>query len=418
MLQRDMIIIGGGSAGMAAAVSAYETGVKDVLILERNHELGGILQQCIHNGFGLHTFQKELSGPAYAQRWIEFVKEKQIDVRLDTTVVSVQENGIVTYENAQEGYVEVQAKTVVFASGCYERNRGAIQIPGKRLPGVYCAGTAQKYLNIENILVGKKVLILGSGDIGLIMARRMTLEGAKVEAVVELMPYSNGLTRNIVQCLQDYDIPLYLSHTVIDIQGKDHVEKVVIAQVDEQRQPIKGTEKSFAVDTLLLSVGLIPENDLGKEMGMELDVRTKGAVVDEYYETSIPHMYACGNALHVHDIVDFVTLEAKEAGKQAALDVLQTKGKKTRQAVAAKDGIGYVLPQKIAVEVKQDITFSMRVKAPMKQVMLRAVAYDGTLIKEVKKQVVLPAEMIRLTIKKEELQNVHEGMYMEVKPCV
>lgn len=288
----DMIVIGGGSAGMSAAIAARKEGIKDILILERSEELGGILQQCIHNGFGLQTFHEEMSGPLYAQRYKDMVEAMGIDYLLQTTVIQITKDREVTYVNATEGYVHIKAKTILLACGCYERNRGAISIPGKRLPGVYTAGSAQRFLNLENIRVGNRVFILGSGDIGLIMARRMTLEGAHVEGVAELMPYSNGLTRNIVQCLKDFDIPLYLSHTVIDIQGKDHVEAVVIAAVDEHLQPIKGSEKRFEVDTLLLSIGLIPENELGHRIGIALDPHTKGAIVNEYFETSIPHIYA------------------------------------------------------------------------------------------------------------------------------
>ena len=317
----DMVIIGGGSAGMSAALSARAEGIQDILILERSEELGGILQQCIHNGFGLQVFKEELSGPLYAQRFADQVMEEGIDYRLNTTVLQITEDSKVLYVNEEEGYTWVEAGTIIFASGCYERNRGAISIPGKRLPGVYTAGSAQRFLNLENIRVGKRVFILGSGDIGLIMARRMTLEGASVVGVAEIMPYSNGLTRNIVQCLKDYDIPLYLSHTVIDIQGTTHVESVTIAQVDERKNPIPGTEKTFEVDTLLLSIGLIPENELGTAIDMKMDPKTKGAIVNEYFETSVPHVYACGNALHVHDIVDFVTMEAREAGRCAADDL-------------------------------------------------------------------------------------------------
>lgn len=410
----DMIIIGGGSAGMSAAVSARTQGIRRILIIERSEELGGILQQCIHNGFGLQIFHEEMSGPLYAQRYKEKVDAMKIDYKLNTTVISVSEERVVSYVNEQEGYKSIQGKTVIFASGCYERNRGAISIPGKRIPGVYTAGSAQRFLNLENILVGKKVFILGSGDIGLIMARRMSLEGAKVEGVAELMPYSNGLTRNIVQCLHDFDIPLYLSHTVIDIKGTTHVEGVTIAQVNEQKQPIPGTEKDFAVDTLLLSVGLIPENELGYQMGIQLDPRTKGASVNEYYETSIPHVYACGNALHVHDIVDFVSQESAQAGYFAAMDILkQQRGNRSHETIA-KQGVGYVLPQVLSDEISHDVTLSFRCSKPMKACQI-IIQDDQRVIKKITKRYLLPAEMERMKLKKEELQNLSGKLSVEVQ---
>ena len=410
----DMIIIGGGSAGMSAAVSAKAQGIRKILILERSEELGGILQQCIHNGFGLQIFHEEMSSPLYAQTYKEKVDAMKIEYKLNTTVVSVNEERIVTYVNEQEGYQSISGKTIIFASGCYERNRGAISIPGKRIPGVYTAGSAQRFLNLENILVGKKVFILGSGDIGLIMARRMSLEGAKVEGVAELMPYSNGLTRNIVQCLHDFNIPLYLSHTVVDIKGTNHVEGVTIAQVDEHKQPISGTEKTFDVDTLLLSVGLIPENELGYQMGIQLDAHTKGASVNEYYETSVPHVYACGNALHVHDIVDFVSQESADVGYFAAMDILkQQRGNRTHETIA-KQGVGYVLPQVLSDEINHDVTLSFRCSKPFKACQI-IIQDDTHIIKKITKRYLLPAEMERIKLKKDDLQNISGKLSVEVQ---
>lgn len=410
----DIVVIGGGSAGMSAALGAKEEGVNRILILERSEELGGILQQCIHNGFGLQVFKEELSGPMYAQRYKEKVMEAQIEVKLHSTVVKISEDRCIEYVNEDEGYVHIKANAIILASGCYERNRGAIQIPGKRLPGVYTAGSAQRFLNIENILVGKKVFILGSGDIGLIMARRMTLEGAHVVGVAEIMPYSNGLTRNVVQCLQDFDIPLYLSHTVVDIQGEHHVERITIAQVDEHKQPITGSEKNFDVDTLLLSVGLIPENELGYPIGMKLDVKTKGACVNEYYETSVPHIYACGNALHVHDIVDYVTMEAHAAGVSAAQDVLYQLHGGNGIPTCAGEGISYVLPQRLSKHIKSDFTLSFRPTSPMNQIDI-IIKDDNHVIKTIPKRYLLPAEMERITIRKEEVTNIENTLVVEVK---
>lgn len=413
MKQVAMVIIGGGSAGMSAALRAKELGIDDILILERSEELGGILQQCIHNGFGLQMFKEELSGPMYAQRYMEKVEQMGIAYKLNTTVLQVNAQREILYVNDREGYTWIQAGVIIFACGCFERNRGAIQIPGKRLPGVYTAGSAQRFLNLENIRVGKRVFILGSGDIGLIMARRMTLEGAKVEGVAEIMPYSNGLTRNIVQCLKDYDIPLYLSHTVVDIQGKDHVERVVIAQVDEQRAIIAGSEKSFEVDTLLLSIGLIPENELGRMAGVELDMRTKGAKVNEYYETSVPHIYACGNALHVHDIVDYVSMEAAECAQCAVEDLLKHQRGMRDLPSIAEENVSYVMPQYVSSHPQKDITLCFRVKKPLKQAEI-CIRDDEHVIRRMKKRVLLPAEMERLTLKKEELNALKGALHVEV----
>ena len=350
----DIVIIGGGPAGLAAAIEAKKNGIDSILIIEREKELGGILQQCIHNGFGLHEFGEELTGPEYAQRFEEQVKELGIEYRLDTMVLEVFPEKIVHAVNSRDGYMIIEAQAVILTMGCRERTREAIAIPGDRPAGVFTAGTAQRYINIEGYMIGKRAVILGSGDIGLIMARRLALEGASVLAVVEIMPFSSGLTRNIVQCLDDYDIPLYLNHTVVDIIGKYRVEKVIIAQVDEKRKPIPGTEIEYECDTLLLSVGLIPENDISRTTGIEIDFRTNGPVVNECMETSIPGIFASGNVVHVHDLVDFVSRESRKAGKFAALYI--KKGIKDGKYIRFLNGngISYTVPQRIRLENMED----------------------------------------------------------------
>ncbi|MBO3362599.1 FAD-dependent oxidoreductase [Clostridium perfringens] len=404
-MKYDLVVVGGGPAGLAAAYEAHENGVEKILIIERDKELGGILNQCIHNGFGLHTFKEELTGPEYAGRFIDMVEGTNIEVMLDTMVLEI-EGKIIHAINTEKGYLTIEAEAIVLAMGCRERTRGAISIPGDRPSGIFTAGAAQRFINMEGYMVGKKVVILGSGDIGLIMARRMTLEGAEVEAVVELMPYSNGLTRNIVQCLEDYGIPLYLSHTVIDVKGDGRLEKVIIAKVDENRQPIKGTEIEFDADTLLLSVGLIPENELSKNAGVELDLRTNGLVVSESMETNREGIFACGNVVHVHDLVDFVTEEAKNAGKNAAKYI---KGKKRlNHFTEIKNGenISYTVPQKFEIEsLDGNLNVFMRVRNVFKNKQIVVRDEEGNVIQSFKKPHVVPAEMERITILKDKLKN-------------
>jgi NADPH-dependent 2,4-dienoyl-CoA reductase/sulfur reductase-like enzyme len=405
----DLVVIGGGSAGLAAALTAKENGVESILLLEKEKDLGGILLQCIHNGFGLHEFKEQLAGPEYAQRFVDKFKEENIEYRTETMVLAVNEDKTIIYSNKEEGYCTIKAKAIVMATGCSERTRGAIAIPGDRPSGVMTAGLAQRYLNLEGYLVGKKVFILGSGDIGLIMARRMTLEGAKVLGVAELMPYSNGLNRNIVQCLHDFDIPLYLSHSVSNIIGKDRIEKVVISKVDEKFNFIPGTEMEFEVDTLLLSVGLLPSNVLLEDMGMEMYRNTRGPIVNEMMETTKEGIFACGNSLHVHDLVDFVTAESRLAGKGAARYLT---GKVTRSnkyvECEAGNGLGYILPQRVDVSnIDETVDFKFRVRTPMENKKI-VVKLNGEVIRSVVKLHLLPAEMETVSIKKE-MFNTDEG---------
>ncbi|WP_297636307.1 FAD-dependent oxidoreductase [uncultured Clostridium sp.] len=402
-MKYDLIVVGGGPAGLAAAYEAYTNGVKNILIIERDTELGGILNQCIHNGFGLHTFKEELTGPEYAGRFIDLVKETNIEVMLDTMVLMVDKK-IIHAIDSEKGYLTLEAEAVVLAMGCRERTRGAIAIPGDRPSGIFTAGAAQRFINMEGNMVGKKVVILGSGDIGLIMARRMTLEGAEVKAVVELMPYSNGLTRNIVQCLDDYNIPLYLSHTVVDVQGDGRLEKVIISKVDDKFTPIKGSEIEFDVDTLLLSVGLIPENELSKTAGVELDMRTNGLIVSESMETNKDGVFACGNVVHVHDLVDFVTEESKNAGRNAA-KYIQGK-KRLNKFIDIKNGenISYTVPQKFEIDsLDGNLGVFMRVRNVFKDNFIIVRDEEGNIIQKFKKPHVAPAEMERITILKDNL---------------
>lgn len=399
MMNYDLIVVGGGPAGLAAAVEARKEGVENILVLERDRELGGILQQCIHNGFGLHIFKEELTGPEYAERFIDELSGMGIEYRLDTMVLDINEDRVVHAISKGEGFVTLEAKAIVLSMGCRERTRGALAIPGFRPAGVFTAGTAQRYLNMEGYMVGKKVLILGSGDIGLIMARRMTLEGAKVEAVCELMPFSGGLTRNIVQCLDDYDIPLMLSHTVTDIQGKDRVEGVTVMKVDENRKPIPGTEIHYDVDTLLLSVGLIPENELSKGAGVQLDPRTRGAIVNESMETTVPGIFACGNVLHVHDLVDWVTDESRRAGKFAAHYVKKME-RVEEEAIETLpgEGIGYIVPQRIRPsQVDEVLELFMRVRDIYVGKTL-VVRVDGQEVQAKRRGHMAPGEMERVKL--------------------
>ncbi|RRD93941.1 pyridine nucleotide-disulfide oxidoreductase [Clostridiales bacterium COT073_COT-073] len=410
----ELVIIGGGSAGMAAACGAYEAGVRDILILERDKELGGILLQCIHNGFGLHYYKEELSGPEYAERWEKKIEEYGIAYRLDTMVLDITADKVITYTNTVEGYTKVRAKAIVLAMGCRERTRGAIHIPGFRPAGVWTAGTAQRYLNMEGYLVGRRIFILGSGDIGLIMARRMTLEGAEVLGVAEIMPYSNGLPRNIQQCLRDFEIPLYLSHTVTNVFGKDRVSGIEISQVNQKFEPIAGTEKRFDCDTLLLSVGLIPETQLGQNAGVLLSPKTKGALVNDINETETEGIFSCGNVLHVHDVVDFVSEEGLHTGKNAAA-YLQNKLMRAEEAnVSAGAGIGYVLPQRVRKTLAEAVTFSFRVTDVKKNAEL-LVKVDGKVVKSVKKRQMIPAEMERITLKAEELNDLQSELVLEIR---
>lgn len=433
----DIVIVGGGPAGLAAAVSARENGTDSILILERDKELGGILNQCIHNGFGLHTFKEELTGPEYAGRFVEQVQDLQIEYKLNTMVMDISREKVVTAMNSIDGLFEIQAKAVILAMGCRERSRGALNIPGYRPAGIFSAGTAQRLVNMEGYMPGRKVVILGSGDIGLIMARRMTLEGAQVQVVAELMPYSGGLKRNIVQCLDDYGIPLKLSHTVVDIRGRERVEGITLAQVDDKGKPIPGTEEEYECDTLLLSVGLIPENELSGGMGVELSRVTSGPVVNESLETSIEGVFACGNVLHVHDLVDYVSEEAAAAGRNAARYVQDGRFDLAEQDRAAKkengtgkdtsaeqrensvqkrdvvevqavDGVRYTVPSRINVDRMEDIqTVRFRVGGVYKNCFV-SVYLDDERILHRKRPVMAPGEMEEVKLRKEELQQYPE----------
>lgn len=414
----DIVIIGGGPAGLAAAISAKKSGTDSVLILERDRELGGILNQCIHNGFGLHTFKEELTGPEYAGRFIDQVKELDIEYKLNTMVMDISPQKVVTAMNKEEGLFELQAKAVVLAMGCRERSRGALNIPGYRPAGIFSAGTAQRLVNIEGYMPGKEVVILGSGDIGLIMARRMTLEGAKVKVVAELMPYSGGLKRNIVQCLDDYGIPLKLSHTVVDIKGKERLEGVTLAQVDGHGKTIPGTEEEYSCDTLLLSVGLIPENEISRGMGVDINPVTSGPKVNESLETSIEGVFACGNVLHVHDLVDFVSEEAQTAGKNAAEYVKTGKERKTATKeirINPIEGVRYTVPGTInADRMDENLTVRFRVGGVYTNCYISAY-FDNERVIHKKRPVVAPGEMEEIKLTKEQLLKYPDLQTITVK---
>ena len=413
-MEKKLVIIGGGPAGLAAAASARAAGVEDILILERDARLGGILNQCIHNGFGLHTFKEELTGPEYALRYIEKVKELEIEYWLNTMVIdlSQEENGkkLVTVMNREKGLVTIEAEAVILAMGCRERPRGALNIPGYRPAGIYSAGTAQRYVNMEGRMPGREVVILGSGDIGLIMARRMTLEGAKVKLVAELMPYSGGLKRNIVQCLDDFGIPLRLSHTVVDIKGKERVEAVVIAKVGEDLKPIPGTEEEIPCDTLLLSCGLIPENELSGNLGVKMNPVTNGPVVNESLETDREGVFACGNVLHVHDLVDYVSEEAAQAGKRVAAYLKgELKGSGSTVSVRIGNGVRYTVPSLIDTERMEPVqTVRFRVGNVYRNCSVE-VSAGGKVLSSRKAKVLAPGEMEQVMLKRAELEKL-EGL--------
>ncbi len=411
----DLVVIGSGAAGMAAAIEAKKNGIDDILILEKDERLGGILNQCIHNGFGLTEFKEELTGPEYLQRFVDQVKEMGIPYKLNSQVIDLSKDKVVTYSNKEDGLVKLQAKAIVMATGCYERNAGAIMLPGDRCSGVITAGTAQRYLNINGLMVGKKVVILGSGDIGLIMARRLTLEGAKVLCVSELMPYSAGLNRNIQQCLIDFDIPLYLSRTVSKVIGKNgRLEKVILSAVDDKLQIIPGTEMEFECDTLILSVGLIPYISLLNYIDCPTS-STKGAVVNQYMETMVDGIFTAGNCLHVHDVVDFVSDEARLAGKSVALYLKGLINEKANKiAVKPGNGLSYVLPQFILENSLEDIVIKFRVRRPVQDQIVWIKSGENVIMKQIK-PVMIPSEMVMIKIAKEKLEGVKEDIIVSLE---
>ena len=415
MRHYQAVIIGGGSAGLSAAVTLKQNGIEDIVVLEKDMEPGGILEQCIHNGFGLQTFKEQLSGPAYAQRYVKMAEDLNVEIKLNTMVTKLNADRTIEYTSSAEGVQTISADAVILAVGCYERSRGAINIAGTRCAGVYTAGQAQRYLNIEGYMVGKKVFILGSGDIGLIMARRMTLEGAKVYGVAEIMPYSNGLPRNIRQCLEDFDIPLYLSHTVTRTFGKDRLEKIELMEVDEHMNPIPGTEQYFDVDTLLLSVGLIPENHLAEEAGIRMDPSIKGPYVDDSYMTSAPGIFACGNGLHVHDLVDFVSLQAKRAAEGAARYLKNPKDRGETLAVKPGKNVIYTVPSCVhPSDAAENVEFFFRVRKPMDEGTLEVTCGDRV-IRTMKKKKLMPSEMERVIITAKEIAALDGEVRISVK---
>lgn len=407
------VVIGGGCGGLAAAAKLKQEGLKDVVLIEKDAELGGVLNQCIHNGFGLTTFKEQLSGPSFAERYEDQVVEAGVEVKLNTMVTHMSSDRIIEYVNQEEGYQKLQADIIILSVGCYERSRGALAISGERPTGVYTAGQAQRYLNIDGYMVGKSVFILGSGDIGLIMARRMSLEGAKVLGVAELMPYSNGLPRNMKQCLDDFGIPLYLSHTVTNVYGEDRLEKIELAKVDENRNPIPGSEMYFDVDTLLLSVGLIPENSLAEEAGIDMDMSTRGPIVDENYMTSVPGIFACGNGLHVHDLADFVTKQAGEAAL-GALRYLNGSGGDYSSVKAGKL-IGYVVPAKLHKEnLPKTVTLYFRVRKPLTDITIE-ISKGGKVIRSIHKDHLIPSEMEQVIIANTMLEDAEGDLLVQIK---
>ena len=407
------VVIGGGCGGLAAAAKLKQEGLKDVVLIEKDAELGGVLNQCIHNGFGLTTFKEQLSGPSFAERYEDQVREAGVEVKLNTMVTHMSSDKIIEYVNREEGYQKLQADIIILSVGCYERSRGALAISGQRPTGVYTAGQAQKYLNIDGYMVGKRVFILGSGDIGLIMARRMSLEGANVLGVAELMPYSNGLPRNMKQCLDDFGIPLYLSHTVTDVYGEDRLEKIELAKVDENRNPIPGSEMYFDVDTLLLSVGLIPENSLAEEAGIAMDMITRGPVVDENYMTSVPGIFACGNGLHVHDLADFVTKQAGEAAL-GALRYLKASCDSYCD-INAGNLIAYVVPAKLHREnLPKTVTLYFRVRKPLTDVTIE-IRKGDKVIRSIHKDHMIPSEMEQVIIANSMLEDAEGDIQGQIQ---
>ncbi|WP_270940265.1 NAD(P)/FAD-dependent oxidoreductase [Romboutsia lituseburensis] len=412
-MKYNVVVVGGGPAGLGAAVEAKKNGAKDVLIIERDRELGGILNQCIHNGFGLHEFKEELTGPEYAQRFIEMAKSENIDYMLNTMVLNISEDKTIE-ALGEDGLINIKADAIVLAMGCRERTRGAIDIAGYRPAGVYNAGAAQRLSNMEGYMVGKEVVIYGSGDIGLIMARRMTLEGAKVKAVVEVNPHSSGLTRNIVQCLNDFNIPLMLSTGISNIHGKQRVEGVTLSKLDSNRNPIEGTEEFIKCDTVLLSVGLIPENELSVEAGVKLDTRTSGPIVRNSMETNIDGVFACGNVVHVHDLVDFVTKESRIAGKNAALYYLNKLENKETVSTVANEGITYIVPQNIDTSCGEDVNLFMRVRSIFKNKKL-VVRSNDKVILEKRRPHMIPSEMENIKIGKDLFKDITGDITVSVE---